>query len=654
MPVARFQMDDGRIARFEVPEGTTPEQAQSMMQEHFTPQQEQVQQPTEGHGRFSSTMAGIGQGVGTVGLGAQELIGHGLHKIGSLASPGKTLGDLINPRQGLLESAGQWLINDAEQGRRNMAGEVKPYEQDHPNYVTGGKIAGEIAATLPVGGILGKGVEAVSTTPKALALAQAIKTGGIGGGAIKGASDLATRMAGGTITGGATSALIDPESAGTGAAIGAFLPPGFAIVGGTLKYVGNAAKSIVHAADEAVISGGVRRSSERILNELAGDKTKQLQEALKNAPADLTAGQATREVSRPQIAALQDFAKSELPDEFRAIKDAQEAARMALLKGVTPDLQAAEAARTSAASPLYEAARNAGNVVNTAPIANKIDDLLAKNPGNKELVRELSQIKSGLYDSTGELRVNSEQVASVLDGLKAQMANKENKFIQGNLNEIKNDLVKAIPNMEQAQAKFAEMSPPVNQSKVLTAMQDVLKKPGGGERRTPFLNVLGTGEQALIKKNTGMPRYQDGDLTKILSQPQNEVVNKISSQLEGQARDEVLSEDGRKAFNKIVTAGENVPTIPTLWNAIVSVANSVIRKLGAKGSADVNKDLAFLTLPENKQLLAEVLAKSETKDRVLLKKAIENFIKKPAAKTSVVIPANTREEKRNRLSDLSK
>lgn len=31
MPIARFQMPDGRVARFEVPEGTTPEQAQSMI-----------------------------------------------------------------------------------------------------------------------------------------------------------------------------------------------------------------------------------------------------------------------------------------------------------------------------------------------------------------------------------------------------------------------------------------------------------------------------------------------------------------------------------------------------------------------------------------------------------------------------------------------
>ena len=35
MPIARFQMPDGRIARFEVPEGTSPEQAQSLMEAHF-------------------------------------------------------------------------------------------------------------------------------------------------------------------------------------------------------------------------------------------------------------------------------------------------------------------------------------------------------------------------------------------------------------------------------------------------------------------------------------------------------------------------------------------------------------------------------------------------------------------------------------------
>lgn len=47
MPIARFQMPDGRVARFEVPEGTTPEQAQEMMQAHFTPQQIEQQPPEQ-------------------------------------------------------------------------------------------------------------------------------------------------------------------------------------------------------------------------------------------------------------------------------------------------------------------------------------------------------------------------------------------------------------------------------------------------------------------------------------------------------------------------------------------------------------------------------------------------------------------------------
>lgn len=36
MPVARYQLPDGRIARFEVPEGTTPDQAESIAREYFS------------------------------------------------------------------------------------------------------------------------------------------------------------------------------------------------------------------------------------------------------------------------------------------------------------------------------------------------------------------------------------------------------------------------------------------------------------------------------------------------------------------------------------------------------------------------------------------------------------------------------------------
>lgn len=40
MPIARFEMPDGKIGRFEVPEGTTPEQAQALIAQSIAPAQE--------------------------------------------------------------------------------------------------------------------------------------------------------------------------------------------------------------------------------------------------------------------------------------------------------------------------------------------------------------------------------------------------------------------------------------------------------------------------------------------------------------------------------------------------------------------------------------------------------------------------------------
>jgi hypothetical protein len=36
MPIARFQMPDGKIGRFEVPDGTSPEQAQELINSYVT------------------------------------------------------------------------------------------------------------------------------------------------------------------------------------------------------------------------------------------------------------------------------------------------------------------------------------------------------------------------------------------------------------------------------------------------------------------------------------------------------------------------------------------------------------------------------------------------------------------------------------------
>lgn len=182
-----------------------------------------AQQP-QPRSQLAALGGALGQGVGNVALGAQNLLGMGLEKIGA-------------------QQAGKWLQQDAMQGKQKLQSEIAPYEQAHPLTVGAGRLGGEFAATLPVGGALGK---VAGYIPGAGGLAQALRTGGATG------PNMATRIAGGAMTGGATSALIDQDSAGTGASIGAALP----VVGKVAGMAGGAARRVFGATtgvgDEAL------------------------------------------------------------------------------------------------------------------------------------------------------------------------------------------------------------------------------------------------------------------------------------------------------------------------------------------------------------------------------------------------------------------
>lgn len=197
------ELPDGRILEF--PAGTSPDVIQKAVKGMLAP-------PKAEKGYLESLGAGLGAGVGNVALGAQNLVGMGLEKLGA-------------------QSAGQWLQRDAAMGKEKLKGEVAPYKEANPMTAGGGELAGEIVSTLPVGGALAKGVSLIpGVAQKAAPLIQALRTGGMSTGQaapqtlLEGAKQLGTRVVGGAATGGAAAAAINPEDAALGAGIGAAIP----------------------------------------------------------------------------------------------------------------------------------------------------------------------------------------------------------------------------------------------------------------------------------------------------------------------------------------------------------------------------------------------------------------------------------------------
>ena len=134
-----------------------------------------------------------------------------------------------------------------------------------------GRVGANIAATLPVGGTIGAGIKAVSSASRAVALANAIGSGGFSTGAIPGAANMLTRAAGGAINGAASTALINPGEAGTGALIGGALPVGLAglnklapAMGGALR--GGAVSDEVRTLAAKAKGLGIDIPADRLVN----------------------------------------------------------------------------------------------------------------------------------------------------------------------------------------------------------------------------------------------------------------------------------------------------------------------------------------------------------------------------------------------------
>lgn len=170
----------------------------------------------------TSTMQSIMQDAGNAVSGL-------VRGAGSLGSTILLPADMINQK---LRGEDFWSMKDNVQRRKDIDSALQGMGAD-PNstlYKTG-KLGAEIAGTAGAGGaianVLGKAAPVLANSP----ILQSIATSGMSSGKLGGAAGMASKVLGGATSGGVSSAMIDPETAGAGAVLGGLLPPTIKVLG---------------------------------------------------------------------------------------------------------------------------------------------------------------------------------------------------------------------------------------------------------------------------------------------------------------------------------------------------------------------------------------------------------------------------------------
>jgi hypothetical protein len=344
----------------------------------------------------------------------------------------------------------------------------------------------------------------------------------------------------------------------------------------------------------------------KILREVSGNDLAAIQAANANAAPGLTSAQAVQEagITAPVYQAAAQRAPTPATAAFIADKaKADAAARVAILEAETPDLATAQAAREAAAGPLYEQARTAA-----AKVSPELEKVFGRLPtGTLEKAADLARMdgrpfiigetKAAQAVPTGLLDAAGQPIMKTAPATTAAISGESLHYIKRALSDISNaspatgmgkdtqavarnvltDYLKAVESKDvlpiygQARQVFAQESKPVNQAQVLNKMMETLKGSGAAnEKPAQFLNALGQGESALLKRADQNPRF--GGLKEVLTPEQMGAVNKVSGQLQREAAMEESAKQGKEALASILR--ERPTTVPGI-NAASAIMNRV-------------------------------------------------------------------------------
>lgn len=195
----------------------------------------------------------------TAGQVLTEMVKPGRDLLAGAVRGAGSIGSTILAPMDMLNAAlmGQPVMSQNRARREGITGGLESMGANPDSMAFGaGKVFGEIAGTAGAG-------PAVASAMPAGPLASAIGSAGFNAGGLTGARGLATRAAGGAITGGASAGLVNPEDAGTGALIGGVLPGAVRAAGAAGRAFGNTMRGpqadprLLKSAQDAIGAGYV-------------------------------------------------------------------------------------------------------------------------------------------------------------------------------------------------------------------------------------------------------------------------------------------------------------------------------------------------------------------------------------------------------------
>ena len=570
----------------------------------------------------------VSEGAGSNVLG--DLAAGALRGAGSigatLLSPYDMAMDAIKGDRGRNLSAqitGKELPSRNQERRAAMDSALREMGADPESFAfKTGKFGSEVAGTLGVGGPIAKAASLLGFGPK---VAQALSTWGMSTGAkpvrlAARAGDVALRAGAGATTGAAASGLINPEEAGTGAAIGGgaavLLPP---VIGAGARVI-NAAKQGMYPTP-----GGMAVRA-------AGDKTDDVIRALETTKSEvpnvnLTAGQAAVPANSAEFSALQDLvAQRGAPSKYfgpGGIEGQQEAARAASMRGIagTPEELAGKVTeRTTASNQNYLQAF--GEEVK------RDKELRALWRGNPYFREEIGEAWKLLRAKGLPLKGNiTEFLHNVKLGLDARIQNFTkpdapaiNEATKRAVIDAKSKLLEWLearnPAYEVARTEHAAASVQINQMKMGQEIERTMTSAATGAEREGSFGTAVRSASTKISKATGLPRIE------ALTPEQRQTLSAILNDYRRDAIYEHLKQKGAKSMAERVAKMEVPPT--GFFQPMVSAARSwVNRILGTGFEAGLIKAAPVFANPKE---LAEAMRAASPQERAVIAAMIERAL----------------------------